>query len=88
MDETNYTIIEASVTPSTITNPIAGYTTIKASVPPNIISFHNIESGGEMLKITKDGFYVRGEKIPQDFDEARTVYNAFISWLQSTRYMV
>lgn len=40
-----------------------------------------LEENSEMLKITKDGFYVRGVKIDQDDKEAETVYNAFRSWL-------
>ena len=37
--------------------------------------------GDEMLKITPEGFYVRGVKVPQDDKEAETVYNAFKQWL-------
>lgn len=35
----------------------------------------------EMLKVTEDGFYVRGVKIPVDQQEAETVYNAFKQFL-------
>jgi hypothetical protein len=35
----------------------------------------------EMLKITNDGFWVRGVKVPQDDKEAVTVYNAFLQWM-------
>ena len=35
----------------------------------------------EMLKITKDGFYVRGVRVPADAKEAETVYEAFKSYL-------
>ena len=35
----------------------------------------------EMLKITQDGFWVRGVKIEQDEQEARQVYQAFQAWL-------
>lgn len=38
----------------------------------------------EMLRIAKDGFYVRGVKIEQDSEEAEKVYNAFHSWLTWT----
>lgn len=38
-------------------------------------------SQSEMLKITKDGFYVRGVKVEQDEREAEIVYNAFHQWL-------
>ena len=37
--------------------------------------------GDEMLKITQEGFYVRGQKVPQDDQEAEIVYNAFKQWL-------
>jgi hypothetical protein len=45
---------------------------------------HNIvfnTTGTEMLKVDKDGFYVRGVRVPQDEKEAETVYNAFHQWL-------
>lgn len=35
----------------------------------------------EMLKITQDGFYVRGVKVPQDDKEAESVYKTFHQWL-------
>jgi uncharacterized protein YprB with RNaseH-like and TPR domain len=35
----------------------------------------------EMLRVAKDGFYVRGIKIPQDEREAEIVYNSFHQWL-------
>ena len=35
----------------------------------------------EMLRIAKDGFYVRGIKVEQDVNEAEKVYNAFHQWL-------
>jgi hypothetical protein len=42
-----------------------------------------IMTGGEteMLKITKDSFYVRGVKVPQDEREAKAVYDAFCQWM-------
>ena len=48
--------------------------------PDAAISMH---AGGadEMIKVTKDGFYVRGVKVPQDEKEAETVYNAFKQWM-------
>lgn len=36
---------------------------------------------GEMLRVTKTGFYVRGVKVAQDEKEAEHVYNAFHQWL-------
>ena len=44
------------------------------------ISFH-ASMDNEMLRITKDGFYVRGIRVPQDDKEAEKVYNAFHQWL-------
>lgn len=35
----------------------------------------------EMLRITKDGFWVRGVKVPQDENEALAVYEAFKNWV-------
>jgi hypothetical protein len=35
----------------------------------------------EMLRVAKDGFYVRGVKVPQDDKEALAVYNTFHQWL-------
>lgn len=35
----------------------------------------------EMIRISEDGFWVRGVKVPQDDKEAETVYNAFKQWL-------
>ena len=46
---------------------------------PNNVVF--ISGGTEMLKVAEDGFYVRGQKVPVDDNEAETVYNAFKSWM-------
>lgn len=35
----------------------------------------------EMVRISQDGFYVRGVKVTQDEKEAETVYEAFKQWL-------
>jgi hypothetical protein len=51
---------------------------------PNTIEPSNIVLNSdmtEMLRIAKDGFYVRGVKIEQDEKEAEKVYNAFHQWL-------
>lgn len=39
------------------------------------------QDNSEMLRVSKEGFYVRGEKVPVDGNEATTVYEAFKSWL-------
>ena len=46
---------------------------------PSTITLH--ASSTEMLRVAKDGFYVRGVKIQQDEQEAEKVYNAFHQWL-------
>ena len=52
---------------------------IREDTPPTSI----VLNGGsvEMLRVAKDGFYVRGEKVPVDDKEAETVYNAFLQWM-------
>lgn len=45
-------------------------------------------STNEWIKITSEGFWVRGVKVPQDEKEAVTVYNAFkeyLTWANMTR---
>jgi len=46
---------------------------------PNSITLNN--GLDEMIRITADGFYVRGVRVPADEKEAETVYNAFKQWL-------
>ena len=46
----------------------------------NTIIF-NGSSNDEMLKITPDGFYIRGVKVQQDEHEAEVVYKTFHQWL-------
>jgi hypothetical protein len=62
------------------------YDTFKFSVKfaieneePNLV--FNVGSSTEMVRITEDGFYVRGVKVPADENEAATVYKAFKQWL-------
>lgn len=47
----------------------------------NNIVFHAGGDSGEMLRITNEGFYVRGVRVPQDEREAETVYNTFRAWM-------
>ena len=35
----------------------------------------------EMLRVAKDGFYIRGIRVNQDDKEAELVYNTFHQWL-------
>ena len=47
--------------------------------PSNTITC--LAGGEEMLRVSPDGFWVRGEKVAQDDREAETVYNAFKAWM-------
>jgi len=41
----------------------------------------HLGDGDEMLRVTRDGFWVRGVRVAQDDKEAETVYNAFKQWM-------
>jgi hypothetical protein len=47
--------------------------------PESNITFYGGKS--EMLKVTEDGFYVRGVKVEADEKEAAAVYRAFKAFL-------
>jgi hypothetical protein len=47
----------------------------KVAIEDSAITFDS--GNGEMLKVTKDGFYVRGVKVEQGPGEAEAVYAAF-----------
>lgn len=52
------------------------------SVNPAVHNQISCWAGGtEMLRVSQDGFYVRGERVPADDKEAATVYNAFKQFL-------
>ena len=46
--------------------------------PENTITL--LANNSEMLKVSADGFYVRGVKLEQDEKEAKAVFDAFHSW--------
>ena len=56
---------------------------------PNSIIFNAGGDGmNEMIRISPEGFWVRGERVPQDDKEALIVYNAFkefLTWNALTR---
>ena len=55
------------------------------ATPNNIVMY---AGGTEMLKVSDDGFYVRGVKVPADDKEAEIVYNAFkqfLTWAELNR---
>ena len=41
----------------------------------------NAQGGNEMIRITNEGFWVRGQRVEQDDKEAEAVYTAFKQWL-------
>ncbi len=82
-----YTIIDRSTTLSQWTKDVMDdpNNTVHYELrdpEPGAIAFH---TGGmnsdEMLRVDRDGFYVRGVRVPADEHEALTVYNAFKQWL-------
>lgn len=40
-----------------------------------------LAGGEEMLRVSPEGFWVRGVKVDQDDREAQIVYNAFKDWM-------
>jgi len=57
----------------------SNWQTKRNSTDPNTITC--LAGGAEMLKCSPEGFWVRGEKVPQDDTEALIVYNAFKAWM-------
>ena len=54
------------------------------AVPPTHTPANTITclaGGEEMLRVSLDGFWVRGVKVEQDDKEAQLVYNAFKEWM-------
>lgn len=50
-------------------------------VEQNTVVFQAGSPSVEMLKVGKDGFWVRGQRVEQDDHEAATVYNAVRQWM-------
>ena len=46
---------------------------------PNTITC--MAGGAEMLRVSPEGFWVRGVRVEQDDNEAEAVYNAFKTWM-------
>lgn len=60
------------------------------TTPKPVLTFSNANNestivmccrGNEMLKISSEGFWVRGQLVKQDDKEAQAVYNSFKQWL-------
>jgi hypothetical protein len=65
----------------------------RLSISPELTSNQNsltlIAGNTEMLRVSPNGFYVRGVKVPEDDKEAERVYNAFkqfLVWAELNRY--
>lgn len=59
-----------------------GYVIRDPAQTPSSIVFHSgTDESSEMLRITREGFYVRGIKVEQDEKEAQRVYDAFHEWM-------
>ena len=67
-----------SQTPSPVCG-MSGYEFHNPNPEPNGISL--MAGSEEMLRCSKEGFWVRGQKVAQDDREAETVYNAFKAWM-------
>lgn len=65
-----------SVNSPKLNNPILS---IKADEPESNITFYGGKN--EILRVTEDGFYVRGVPVPADEAEAAAVYKAFKEFL-------
>jgi hypothetical protein len=65
------------------TTPVCGMSGYEfasmAHKPSNTITC--LAGGDEMLRVTPEGFWVRGVKVAQDDKEAEVVYNAFKAWM-------
>ena len=47
----------------------------------NLNTITCMAGGAEMLRVSPEGFWVRGVAVAQDDTEAETVYNAFKAWM-------
>ena len=53
--------------------------TVNGPDQPNAVTFFS--AGIETLRISDEGFFVRGKRVKVDDKEALTVYNSFKEWL-------
>ena len=66
-------------TPNTVLDQQGFYTVQGTDEFQNSVSFYG--AGEEMLRLSPEGFYVRGVRLDQDDNEAQIVYNSFKEWL-------
>ena len=60
-------------------DPLYGAVPPVAKLPMNTITC--LAGGEEMLRVSPEGFWVRGVRVQQDDTEAQAVYNAFKAWM-------
>jgi len=65
--------------PNLVADKTGLYQILNTDEYQNSVAFH--AGGAEMLRLSPDGFYVRGQLVDQDDKEAQTVYNSFTQWL-------
>ena len=70
--------VENSKSPKT-TAAVCGMSSYEFAPTSNTISC--MAGGAEMLRVSPAGFWVRGQKVEQDDNEAQIVYNAFRAWM-------
>lgn len=63
------------VTPGVYTQEIDLSSYISPFIPKDEVTFHN--EGEELIRLTKDGFYVKGKKVAED----KKIYDAFVDFL-------
>jgi methionyl-tRNA synthetase len=51
----------------------------------NTFKYSSISLFDDLLKISPEGFWIRGVKVEQDKDEAQKVYDTFINYLHNVR---
>lgn len=59
--------------------PVCGMSGYEFAPTANAITC--MAGGAEMLRVSPEGFWVRGKRVEQDDREAETVYNAFKAWM-------
>lgn len=68
----------AQCDPRDIVTADGGPYTLRSDVPNAITC---LCGGEEMLKVSSDGFWVRGVRVEQDEGEAQAVYEGFKAWM-------
>ena len=82
IDLNDYAAAQTTIDIGDIT--VSGWTDYKDWIIADQNTHDNITltgGGEEMLRVEKDGFYVRGVKVEADAKEAEQVYRAFKQWL-------